>query len=85
MSKILIGYEYGSGMGHLARMLPIARALSDRNHQVVIFVRNPQECAHTLVKEKLPVLPVMNIKANIPEINMKSGGTAYTGKDRHSL
>ena len=78
MSKILIGYEYGSGMGHLARMLPIARTFLVRNHQVVLFVRNPQECAKTLVKEKLPILFVMNIKVNIPEINMKSGYNSYS-------
>ena len=78
MSNILIGYEYGSGMGHLARILLIARALSDRNHQATLFIRNPQECAQTLAKEMLPVLPVMNIKVNIPEIRMKSGYNSYS-------
>jgi len=38
MGKILIGYEYGMGMGHLARMLPIARALTKRGHQVTFFM-----------------------------------------------
>jgi len=43
--NILIGYELGMGMGHLARMLPIARKLSEINHQVVFFLHNPAECA----------------------------------------
>ena len=70
MGNILVGYEHGLGMGHLARMLPIARTLSDRNHKVVFFLRNPQECTKILAKEKLPILPVMNIRANIPEMGM---------------
>jgi len=78
LSNILIGYEYGLGMGHLARLLPIARALSDRNHQVILFVRNPQECVQILTKEKLPLLPVMNIKANIPEIRKQPRYNSYS-------
>ena len=78
MGNILIGYEYGSGMGHLARMLPIARILSDRNHQVALFVRNPQECAQIFIKEKFPILPVMNISANIPELRMQPQYNSYS-------
>jgi len=33
MKKILVGYEWGLGMSHLARLLPLARTLSARNHQ----------------------------------------------------
>ena len=65
-------------MGHLARMLPIAHALAVRNHQVVFFVCNPQECSQTIVKEKLPVLPVMNIKSNIPEVRTQPRYNSYS-------
>ena len=78
MGNILIGYEHGFGLGHLARILPIARTLSDRNHQVALFVCNPQECVQTLAKEKLPILPVMNIRANIPEMGMPSRYNSYS-------
>ena len=66
------------GMGHLARILPIVRNLSDRDHKVILFVRNPQECVRILAKEKLPILPVMNIKANIPEMRMQSRYYSYS-------
>jgi hypothetical protein len=78
MSNILIGYEYGLGMGHLARLLPIARALSDRNHKVVFFLRNPHECTKIITKEKLPIIPVMNIRANIPELRMQTRYNSYS-------
>ena len=68
MAKILIGYEWGLGMGHLARMLPIARALSACNHQIVFFLHNPSECAKIIAKEKLPILPVIEIKIRIHEL-----------------
>ena len=68
MSNILIGYEWGLGMGHLARMLPIARALSARNHQVILFLYNPSECAKIIAREHLPVLPVMGMNVRIPEL-----------------
>ena len=68
MGNVLIGYEYGLGMGHLARMLPIARALLARNHRVVFFLRNLRECAKILIKEKVPILPVIDMTARIPEL-----------------
>ena len=78
MGNILIGYEYGLGMGHLARMLPIARALLVRNHKVVFFLRNPHECTKILTRENLPIIPVMNIRANIPELRMKPRYNSYS-------
>jgi len=34
MAKILFVWELGGGFGHLARIQPIARELSDRGHQL---------------------------------------------------
>ena len=55
-------------MGHLSRMLPIARALSMRKHQVVLFLYNPHECTKIIARERLPILPVLGMAARIPEI-----------------
>ena len=55
-------------MGHLARMFPIARALSARNHQVIFFLYNPSECAKVIANESLPILPVMGMTVRIPEL-----------------
>ena len=68
IKKILIGYEYGSGMGHLSRMLPVGRVLSDRNYQIIFFLHNPIECAKIIAKEKLSILPVMWMATRIPEM-----------------
>ena len=78
MSNILIGYEYGLGMGHLARILPISRILSVHNHRVIFFVYNPQECVQTLVKEKIPIIAVMNIRSNIPEMRNQPRYNSYS-------
>lgn len=68
MGKILVGYEFGLGMGHLARMLPIARALVRHGHQVLFFMQNPQECAKVMAEERLPLLSVMSMGKYIPEV-----------------
>ncbi|MGH8050159.1 MAG: glycosyltransferase [Arenimonas sp.] len=39
MARILFAWELGSGLGHLHRFLPIARALNQRGHQVFIAAR----------------------------------------------
>ena len=78
MAKILVGYEWGLGMGHLARMLPVARTLSARDHQVVFFLYNPSECARAFAAEQLPVIPVMRIFARIPEMGTVPRFNSYS-------
>ena len=78
MAKILVGYEWGLGMGHLARMLPIARALIARDHQVVFFLYHPGECARAFAAEQLPVIPVMRIFARIPEMGTLPRFNSYS-------
>ena len=76
----------------MARLLPVARALADSSHQIVFFLRNPYECKKILAKEKLLVLPVMNIQSDIPEIRTQSRYNSYSnfmvmasGNDTESL
>jgi UDP:flavonoid glycosyltransferase YjiC (YdhE family) len=40
MARILFAWELGGGLGHVASMLPVARELKSRGHEVVIAVRN---------------------------------------------
>lgn len=40
MARILFAWELGSGLGHLNRMLQIARALQERGHVVCMAVRD---------------------------------------------
>ena len=68
MGTILVGYEYGRGMGHIARTLPIAKVFSKRGHKVALFLFNHQECAKIINSERIPVIPVMNMITRIPEL-----------------
>lgn len=38
MAKILCAWEFGSGMGHLTRLLPVARAMHMAGHQIIVAV-----------------------------------------------
>lgn len=40
MAKILLGWEYGSGMGHIALLMPVAKALQARGHEIVLGLRD---------------------------------------------
>ncbi|MCC7080301.1 MAG: hypothetical protein IT530_06500 [Burkholderiales bacterium] len=40
MSRVLLVWELGLGLGHVARMLPLARALRSRGHQPVLALRD---------------------------------------------
>lgn len=49
MAKILCGWEFGSGMGHLTRLLPVARALQQAGHEIVIAVPG--------IAQAMPLIP----------------------------
>ena len=53
MAKILCAWEFGSGLGHLTRLLPVARALEQAGHEVVIAVPTP-DAARTMVAKYFP-------------------------------
>jgi len=40
MARILLGWELGSGLGHIANLLPVAEALSARGHEPILAVRD---------------------------------------------
>lgn len=40
MSRILLAWELGSNLGHLSRLLPLARGLKDRGHEVLVAARD---------------------------------------------
>ncbi|HSW39203.1 MAG TPA: nucleotide disphospho-sugar-binding domain-containing protein [Acidobacteriota bacterium] len=75
---VLVGYEYGLGLGHLARTLPVARALKARGHEVIYFLYNPSEIAAVLNEEALPLLPVTGMKAEIPGMTHTPAFNAYS-------
>lgn len=76
--RVLVGYEYGLGMGHIARMLPIARTLSDRGHQVLFFLYNARECARIISRERLPVIAAMDMTVRVPEMRHPPRFSTYS-------
>lgn len=56
MAKILIGYERGANMGHLQRLVPMARALEQRGHEFVFFLRNLFDYAPQFARDPLKVI-----------------------------
>lgn len=48
MSRVLIAWELGGNYGHVARCLPIAEALRQRGHAVMLAVQDLRTAAETL-------------------------------------
>ena len=40
MSRVLLAWELGDNLGHLSKLLPLARRLKERGHEVLVVVRN---------------------------------------------
>ena len=40
MARILLGWELGSGLGHVATLLPIGKALAAQGHEIVFVLQN---------------------------------------------
>ncbi|MBN2808015.1 MAG: hypothetical protein JXR80_00815 [Deltaproteobacteria bacterium] len=76
MAKILCAWELGGGFGHLTRLLPVARALQQAGHEVVIAVPDP-DVARTMAGRYFPEGTAPLIKgirwraANDPDIKKK--------------
>ncbi|MFT5526847.1 MAG: hypothetical protein ACI9HK_004827 [Pirellulaceae bacterium] len=50
MARILLAWELGGGLGHVSMLLPIAQALTQDGHEIVLAVRNV-EAASKILKE----------------------------------
>jgi UDP:flavonoid glycosyltransferase YjiC (YdhE family) len=46
MARVLVAWEYGEGLGHLRGVLPIARGLRERGHEVSFALRDATRLAH---------------------------------------
>lgn len=88
MSRIAFVWELGSSYGHISRLLPYARKLKQRGHQVMLVLRELHHAAE-LLNEDMPILqapiwlPIMQGLAEPPisysEIMMRYGHFAPNG------
>lgn len=72
MARILIAWEFGRNLGHIARDLPLARACRDAGHEVVWAVRDLRGAARELAGEGFSLLQAPLLRSgqvNAPPIN----------------
>ena len=53
MARILMSWEFGSGLGHLTRMMPVARRLRADGHELVVAVPSPREARAAIERSGL--------------------------------
>ncbi|MEE8223061.1 MAG: hypothetical protein V3S59_02055, partial [Alphaproteobacteria bacterium] len=56
MANILMGWEMGTGFGHVVPLLAVARRLSEHGHRPVLALRDVVEPASLLREDAFPVL-----------------------------
>ena len=56
MAVVLFGWEMGGGLGHLARLVPVAKKLADAGHRPIFAVRHLRETSQVLEAELFGVL-----------------------------
>ena len=72
MARILIAWEFGRNLGHIARDLPLARACRDAGHEVVWAVRDLRGAARELAGEGFALVqgPLLRSgKVDAPPVN----------------
>lgn len=57
MTRVLFAWELGANFGHLAQMVPIARRLRQRGHEVLFAVKDVAIARNLLGSDGFPFLP----------------------------
>ena len=57
MSRIFFVWELGEGYGHLNRLLPVAAALGERGHDIVVAARHLPRAGATFGRRGFTILP----------------------------
>jgi UDP:flavonoid glycosyltransferase YjiC (YdhE family) len=64
MGRIVFAWEFGGGMGHIQRLLPLAKILQDRGHDVMCLMQHVIDAGRRLGPHHIKVLqaPVWQVK-----------------------
>lgn len=54
MRRIMLTWEYGSNLGHLSRLVPLAKRLKERGHEVLLVVPNVDSARMLLGEAQIP-------------------------------
>jgi UDP:flavonoid glycosyltransferase YjiC (YdhE family) len=64
--RVLLTWELGLNLGHLARLLPIARRLKEQGHLVLVAARDLQAAATVLGGAGIPFVQAPHLPRGIP-------------------
>lgn len=73
LSRILLTWELGLNLGHLARLLPIATRLQARGHSVLVAVREVPAAAAVLGPVGIPFVQAPHLPHGLPLPGRASG------------
>lgn len=65
MSRILVAWEFGAGLGHTLRLFPLVKELQARGHEVALCLRDFWRCASRLNDYPFPLLQSPLYQANV--------------------
>jgi hypothetical protein len=74
MARVLVAWELGAGWGHVARLRPLATALRQRGHEVVVALRDIAVTGKLFVREGVPCLAAP-FKLGWPENSIRPAQT----------
>lgn len=66
MPPVLVVWEHGGNLGHLARLLPVMRALRKRGHPVVFAVAQPKTVVPWLADMGVTILQAPQVSLALP-------------------
>lgn len=66
MSRILLAWELGDNYGHIATLLPVARILRQRGHQILFVVKNHSAAGELLKDEDFRCITSPRVSPTIP-------------------
>jgi len=71
MPRIVVTWELGAGLGHIARLSPIVEGLIRRGHEVIVVSRRVPLCNEYLARSgatilPAPILPISRRRVRMP-------------------
>src|ERR1019366_1370329 len=81
MSRIAFVWELGSSYGHISVLLPFARRLKQRGHDVVLVLRELHNVSGILGDE----IPILQAPLWLPQLNGLPEPPAQLFRDSHAL
>ena len=68
MSRILLVWELGGNLGHITRLLALAKALRRRGHNVSFALGNTRLAAEVLTREAFPFVQAPVVRSAAPDL-----------------